>query len=106
MRKIKFRAWDVTHRRMFMVDSMDFRENGDVYRVWELKNRTGNDPGLLVNRSTCILMQFTGAKDMYGTDIYEGDIIRKEECSPDDPAFGYYGSVGTIRYYTGIWVLW
>ena len=94
----KFRAWDVSHRKMFMVDSMSFRTNGDVFRVWEYKNRIGNDLGILVNRSCCILMQFTGAKDMNGADIYEGDIIRKEECSPDDPAFGHYGSIGAIQY--------
>ena len=93
----KFRAWDIAHRRMFIVDSMDFRANGDVCRVWEL-NRPGYEPPYLVNRSNCILMQFTGANDMNGTDIYEGDIIRKEECSSDDMAFGHYGSIGTVKY--------
>jgi len=39
-----------------------------------------------------------GAKDMNNKDIYEGDIVRKEECSPDDPAFGSYGSIGVVRY--------
>jgi uncharacterized phage protein (TIGR01671 family) len=45
-----------------------------------------------------ILMAFPGVEDMHGTDICEGDIIRKEECSPDDPAFGYYGAIGVVKY--------
>ena len=92
----KFRAWDVRRRIMFMVTGMSFKtigDVGDVYKVWGRKV----DP-VPVNRSRCFLMPFTGAKDMNDTDIYEGDIVRKEECSPDDMAFGYYGSVGVVKY--------
>lgn len=40
----------------------------------------------------------TGAKDMNNEYIYSGDIVRKEECSPDDPAYGSYGSIGVVIY--------
>lgn len=48
--------------------------------------------------SEALVMEYTGAKDKNGTDIYKDDIIRKEECAPDDPAFGHYGSIGVVKY--------
>lgn len=45
-----------------------------------------------------IAVWYTGAKDINSKSIYSGDIVRKEECSSDDPAFGSYGSIGVVRY--------
>jgi hypothetical protein len=45
-----------------------------------------------------VMMEYTRAKDMKKIDICECDIIRKEECLPDDPAFGHYGAIGVVKY--------
>lgn len=101
----KVRAWDDDSLSMRMVKAMVL-EDGEFNRVvfagcdvksghnlkwrgWKYIHKTK-------------LMLYTGSKDMNKTDIYEGDIIRKEECSPDDPAFGCYGSVGVVKYYPAV----
>ena len=53
MREIKFRAWDTNDKTMIM-NPLGFPE------LYPLKS----------------LMQFTGLKDKYGKDIYEGDIVK------------------------------
>jgi uncharacterized phage protein (TIGR01671 family) len=76
----KYRAWDEQTKDMvYPSDGFTFT-SADILKWYS------------------IVMQCTGAKDMHGEDIYEGDIVRKEECSPDDVAFGYYGSTGTVKY--------
>ena len=89
----KFRAWDEHGKRMIGWYDRAFLESDNCCYLCDIPLKYVGDP-----TNMYIYMQFTGAKDMHGTDIYEGDIIRKEECSPDDPAFGHYGSIGTIQY--------
>ena len=90
MDHLKFRAWD--GEKMCYPHFFEFGVCGVNGKPSVAFERRG---GMV---TTAYIMQFTGAKDMHGTDIYEGDIIRKEECSPDDPAFGHYGSIGAIQY--------
>ena len=64
MRKIKFRAWNIDHKRMeYISDLYWFEENGVL-----------DDSGM-GSSSDYILEQFTGCYDENGKEIYEGDII-------------------------------
>ena len=75
MKEIKFRAWDVRSKKMFMVEKMTFRTNHDVFRLWG-KEHFEPDEFHIENPDDCILEQFTGFQDSEGKDIYEGDTLR------------------------------
>lgn len=88
MRDIKFRFWD--GRKM----QKDYR----YATIWN---------GLLVCEGDTIPLQFTGLKDRFGEDIFEGDIVRIEnyntEWKRQEPLFDWRKfSVEYVRY---TWVL-
>lgn len=63
-RVIKFRAWDSEENTMINADSLAFEEYAP------LSNLLSDCPNI---------MQFTGLRDKYGHEIYEGDLIRSRK---------------------------
>lgn len=64
--RFKFRAWNPKEKRMYPVD--EFTCN------WNRNFKTNTSE--LVIRSSDVLMQCTGLKDVKGKLIYEGDIVQ------------------------------
>jgi uncharacterized phage protein (TIGR01671 family) len=67
-REIKFRAWHKQVEAMKPVEWMNFK--GDLLKVPFYGNWA---------KSSCALMQYTGLKDKNGKEIYEGNLIRRED---------------------------
>ena len=66
MNNIKFRVWDKEENKMISGDSFAFEEYVPLNDLFHN------------NSKQFIFMQYTGAYDIYGKDIYEGDIIRSD----------------------------
>ncbi len=92
MRDLKFRAWDIKEKRMFLVSSIDLGATGTMYGVVDdrMTFRVPED---------IILMQYSGFLDRRKQEIYEGDIFKFAE--PIQNTMGY--NEVYFNEYTGCW---
>lgn len=65
MRDIKFRAWNKNTSKMV-----------DLYKITPLALSMEQDGLFLPFSDDYVLMQYIGYKDLEGTEVYEGDIIK------------------------------
>ena len=100
MRPIKFRAWN--GYRKIMADYVSAIQNGDtqgtpssVNVIVNRKNETWD-----IKNDDVELLQFTGLTDVYGEEIYEGDIVH---CENDYQGTDY---TGKVMFFNGGFCVW
>ena len=81
MREIKFRAWDYKYKYMnhrVLIGNMSDDDNYCAHSVWVEPDKVDYDcepHWANFDESGMDVMQYTGAKDLNNTEIYEDDII-------------------------------
>jgi len=83
-------------------------ENGDVTILEKPFSAYGYE-ATQMDRRTQVLPETVGLSttlhDKHGKEIWEGDKVRREVCSPDDLAYGIYGYTGIVKWERGKFVI-
>lgn len=85
---IKFRAWDKKVKEYFHISELwNSGTNPECFNFDGWTDNFGNKGRL----KDIVIEQFTGLTDVYGEEIYEGDIVHGYDQEPDRDD-GYIGS--------------
>jgi len=111
--KVKFRAFDTKEKRMY--HAHDFPDRYLMMldcTIFDLKAKDtfGLGLGAPVEEGRFILSQFTGKKDSYGNDVYEGDIYEYDyeydsDYDGDMPIVKRAQGKATVNYLTDTYSL-
>ena len=94
MREIKFRAWHKEKKILREVLEISFPGGYVILAGF------GSFGEIEAPIRDVELMQYTGANDKRGVEIYEGDIVKFESSVPipEDPDYPKEGQIGVVKY--------
>lgn len=94
MREIKFRAWHKEKKILREVLEISFSGGYVILAGF------GSFGEIEAPIRDVELMQYTGANDKHGVEIYEGDIVRFESSVPipEGPYYPKEGQIGVVEY--------